>query len=61
MWRSGGFSEEVVAMCYSYREYRKEEEARRKREDELRRQREAQARRAEKEEPQRKERVLVRS
>jgi hypothetical protein len=61
LWRSEGFSEEVVAMCYSYREYRKEEEARRKREEELRRQREEQARRAEKEEPQRRERVLVRS
>ncbi len=63
MLRSEGFSEEVVAMCYSYREYRKEEEARRKREEELRRQREEQeARRAEKEEPaRRRERVLVRS
>ncbi len=60
--RSKSFSEEVVAMCYSYRDYRKEEEARRKREEELRRRREEQeARRVEKKEPARRERVLVRS
>ena len=60
--RSKSFSEEVVAMCYSYRDYRKEEEARRKREEELRRRREEQeARRVEKKEPARRDRVLVRS
>jgi hypothetical protein len=51
----------VVAVCYSYREYRKEEEARRRREEELRKQREEQARRAEKKESADRDRVLVRS
>lgn len=49
-------------MCYYHRDYRKEEEARRKREEELRRQREEQARRVEKKkEPADRDRVLVRS
>ncbi len=49
-------------MCYWYKDYRKEEEARRKREEELRRQREEQARQARADkEPARTERVLVRS
>ena len=50
-------------MCYYHRDYRKEEEARRKREEELRRQREEQARRVEKKKEQSpdRERVLVRS
>jgi hypothetical protein len=61
LWWSGNFWEEVVAMCYTYRDYRKEEEARRRREQELRRQREEQARQVEKKEPARRERVLVRS
>jgi len=55
-------SEEVVAVCYFYRD-RKEEEARRKREEELRKQREEQARRAEKEKKRSadRERELVRA
>jgi hypothetical protein len=62
LWRNRSFSKEVVAMCYSYREYRDEAEARRRREEELRRQREEQARRVEeKKEPARTGRVLVRS
>jgi hypothetical protein len=55
------FSKEVVAVCYSYREYREEQEARKRREEELRRQREEQAQQTEKKEPARRERVLVRS
>jgi hypothetical protein len=47
-------------MCYSYRDYRKEEEARRKREEELRRQRAEQTRQAQKRSADR-ERVLVKS
>jgi hypothetical protein len=60
---SESFPEEVVAMCYWYKDYRKEEEARRKREEELlRKQREEQARQARADkEPARTERVLVRS
>ena len=61
MWGVESFSKEVVAVCYSYREYRKEEEARRRREEELRKQREEQARRAEKKESADRDRVLVRS
>ena len=56
------FSKEVVAMCYSYRDFREEEEARRRREEDLRRrQREEQARRTEKKESADRDRVLVRS
>ena len=47
-------------MCYSYRDYRKEEEARRKREEELRRERAEQARQSQKRVADR-ERVLVKS
>jgi hypothetical protein len=47
-------------MCYSYRDYRKEEEARRKREEELRRQRAERTRQAQKRSADR-ERVLVKS
>lgn len=47
-------------MCYSYRDYRKEEEARRKREEELRRLRAEQTRQAQKRSVDR-ERVLVKS
>ena len=49
--------EEVVAMCYSYRDYR-EEEARKRRQEELSRRREEEARRARKKSTDR-ERVLV--
>jgi len=54
--------EEVVAVCYSYRDS-KEEEARREREEELRRQREEQARQAEekKKRSSDRERELVRA
>jgi hypothetical protein len=56
------FSKEVVAMCYSYRDFREEEEARRRREEDLRRRRrEEQARRTEKKESADRDRVLVRS
>ena len=48
-------------MCYSYRDYRKEEEARRRREEELRRQRETEARRTQKKESADRDRVLVKS
>jgi hypothetical protein len=62
LWRSTGFSKEVVAMCYSYREYREEEEARRRRQEELRRQRGEEARQARKKFAHRdRERVLVKS
>lgn len=52
--------EEVVAMCYSYRDYREEEEARRKRQEELRRQRQEEAQQARKKVTSR-EKVLVKS
>ncbi len=52
--------EEVVAMCYSYRDYREEEEARKRRQEELIRRREEEARRARKKSAD-KERVLVKS
>jgi hypothetical protein len=48
------------AMCYSYREYRMEQEARRQREEEERRRREERAKKAEKERAE-KERELVRA
>jgi hypothetical protein len=51
---------EVVAMCYTYREYRKEEEARKKRQQELRGQRREEVRQAQKRFADR-ERVLVKS
>ena len=52
--------EEVVAVCYSYRDYREEEEARKRRQEELSRRREEEARRARKK-PTDRERVLVKS
>jgi hypothetical protein len=52
-------SKEAKPMCYSYREYRMEEEARRQREEERRR-REEQAKKAEKERA-KAERELVRA
>jgi hypothetical protein len=52
--------EEVVAVCYSHRDYREEEEARKKRQEELSRRREEEARRARKKSTDR-ERVLVKS
>ena len=52
--------EEVVAVCYSYRDYREEEEARKRRQEELSRRREEEARRAQKKSTD-KERVLVKS
>jgi hypothetical protein len=51
--------EEVVAMCYSYRDYR-EEEARKRRQEELSRRRQEEARRVGKKSTDR-ERVLVKS
>lgn len=48
-------------MCYTYRDRRKEEEARKHREEELRRRQDTEARRAEKKEPGDRDRVLVRS
>jgi hypothetical protein len=54
------FIEEVRPMCYSHREYRMEEEARRKREEEERRRREERAKKAEKERA-KEERELVRA
>ncbi len=48
-------------MCYTYRDRRKEEEARKQREEELRRRQETEARRSEKKESGDKDRVLVRS
>ncbi len=48
-------------MCYTYRDRRKEEEARKQREEELRRQQETEARRSEKKESGDRDRVLVRS
>ncbi len=48
-------------MCYTYRDHRKEEEARKQREEELRRRQEAEARRTEKKESADRDRVLVRS
>jgi len=56
--------EEVVAVCYSYRDYREEEEARKRRQEKLNRRREEreeeQARRA-REQSTDKDRVLVKS
>ena len=51
---------EAEAMCYSYREYRMEQEVRRQHEEEERRRREEQAKKAEKEKAE-KERELVRA
>lgn len=48
-------------MCYTYRDHRKEEEARKQREEELRKRQEAEARRMEKKESTDRDRVLVRS
>jgi hypothetical protein len=54
-------SEEAKPMCYSYREYRMENEARRQREEEERRRREEQAKKAGKERAANKERELVKA
>ena len=48
-------------MCYTYRDRRKEEEARKQREEELRRRQETEARQSEKKESGDRDRVLVRS
>jgi hypothetical protein len=48
-------------MCYTYRDRRKEEEARKQRKEELRRRQETEARRSEKKESGDRDRVLVRS
>ena len=48
-------------MCYTYRDRRKEEEARKQRDEELRRRQETEARRAEKKESGDRDSVLVRS
>jgi hypothetical protein len=48
-------------MCYSYREYRKEEEARRRREEDLRRQRQEQRAREVRERPTEREKVLLKA
>jgi hypothetical protein len=56
------FSKEVVAMCYSYREYRKEEEeARKRREEDLRRRHQEQRAREAREKPAEREKVLVKA
>jgi hypothetical protein len=55
-----GTSKEAKPMCYSYREYRAEEEARRRREEEERKRREEQAKKAGKERA-REDRELVRA
>ena len=52
--------EEVVAVCYSYRDHREEEETRKRRQEESSRRREEEARRARKKSADR-ERVLVKS
>jgi hypothetical protein len=55
--------EEVVAVCYSYRDYREEEEARKRRQEKLsrrREEREEEARRA-REKSTDRDRVLVKS
>jgi hypothetical protein len=56
-------SEEVVAVCYSYRDYLKEKEVRRRQEEELRRKQreEEQALRKEDKKPSRRERELIRA
>lgn len=48
-------------MCYTYRDQRKEEEARERREEKLRGRQKAEARRTEKKESADRDRVLVRS
>ena len=53
--------EEVVAVCYSYREYRKEEEARERREEELRRRHQEQRAREAREKPVERDKVLVKA
>ena len=58
--KKGGARKEADAMCYSYREYRMEQEARRLREEEERKRREEQAKKAEKAKAE-KERELVRA
>ena len=52
--------EEVVAVCYSYRDYR-EEEARKRRQEKLSRRREAEEARRAREKSAGKDRVLVKS
>ena len=58
--KEGKARKEAKAMCYSYREYQMEQEARRKREEEDRKRREEQAKKAEKAKAD-KERELVRA
>ena len=48
-------------MCYSYREYRKEEEARKRREEDLRRQRQEQRAQEVRERPTEREKVLLKA
>jgi hypothetical protein len=59
MWK-GNAREEASAVCYSYRDRKMEEEARRLAREERRR-REERAKKAEKERPSEKERELVRA
>ena len=53
--------EEVVAVCYSYRDHREEEKARRERQEELRRRRQEEAQKQSREKSADRERVLVKS
>jgi hypothetical protein len=48
-------------MCYSYREYRKEEEARKRREEDLRRQQRKERAREVRERPTEREKVLLKA
>jgi hypothetical protein len=50
-----------VAVCYSYREYRKEEEARKRREEDLRRRHQEQRAREAREKPAERDKVLVKA
>ena len=50
-----------MAVCYSYREYRKEEEARKKQEEDLRRRRQEQRAREVRERPAEREKVLLKA
>ncbi len=50
-----------MAVCYSYREYRKEEEARKKQEEDLRRRRQEQRAQEVRERPAKREKMLVKA
>ena len=50
-----------MAVCYSYREYRKEEEARKKQEEDLRRRRQEQRAREVRERSTEREKVLLKA